>query len=295
MQLSPDWSPRAAWFQGGVFTRAQALADGATPDQVKHRVRRHLWVPVLGDGLRLAAAPATPQMLACSVRLTWPDAVVCRDLAGHLHGFPVPVPGIVDVWAPRERRHRAQVRTHRFALGPHEVVTMLGATLTSPARTLLDLLAHLPPDLARSLLAWAVTRRRLSVATIEKHLRTHPGRWGAQQLRSLVLLSSDGALSEAERRFLALLRAAGITGWQANTTVHDRAGIIGTVDVLFPDARLVVEIDGRSAHGPEQFQHDRTRQNRLVAAGYRILRFTWDDITRNSRATVAQLRALLGT
>ena len=47
------------------------------------------------------------------------------------------------------------------------------------------------------------------------------------------------------------------------------------VDIAFPKAKLVVEIDGREFHeGPEPFEQDRLRQNDLVNAGWRILRFT---------------------
>ena len=49
------------------------------------------------------------------------------------------------------------------------------------------------------------------------------------------------------------------------------------------------------------FQADRTRQNRLVAAGYTVLRFTWadltlrpDDVGTQVAATLARLRVAAG-
>ena len=50
--------------------------------------------------------------------------------------------------------------------------------------------------------------------------------------------------------------------------------------MLFADARLVLEVDGRTHHSNgDRFKWDRTRQNLLVLAGYTVLQFTWWDIT----------------
>ena len=51
-------------------------------------------------------------------------------------------------------------------------------------------------------------------------------------------------------------------------------------DIAFPAHRLVVEVDGWKHHGKylKDFRRDRTRQNLLTIAGWRILRFTAGDI-----------------
>ena len=90
-----------------------------------------------------------------------------------------------------------------------------------------------------------------------------------------------------------LLRRAGITGWVANLSV-----VVGgrryELDIALPEIRLAIEIDGYAYHsGDEQFQRDRTRQNALIAAGWRILRFTWADINDRPDYVVAQIRRLL--
>ena len=51
---------------------------------------------------------------------------------------------------------------------------------------------------------------------------------------------------------------------------------------------MAIEVDGYEHHSsPEAFQRDRTRQNRLVALGWTVLRFTWDDVVKRP-AMVAQ-------
>lgn len=74
---------------------------------------------------------------------------------------------------------------------------------------------------------------------------------------------------------MALLRSGGITGWEANVPIRDHEGLIGVGDIVFRRAKVVIEVDGWAFHvSPAAFQRDRARQNRLVAAGWTVLRFT---------------------
>ena len=89
-----------------------------------------------------------------------------------------------------------------------------------------------------------------------------------------------------------LLRRSGIRGWHANRAIRDARGLIGIGDVVFPEVKLVIEIDGWAYHAdPEPFQRDRERQNRLVAAGWTVLRFTWRDLTEHPDRVVRLVRA----
>ena len=59
--------------------------------------------------------------------------------------------------------------------------------------------------------------------------------------------------------------------------------------LLWPDARLIVEIDSWDAHGtPTAFQNDRSASNGLQLSGYVVLRFTDSELERDP-ARVARL------
>jgi very-short-patch-repair endonuclease len=76
--------------------------------------------------------------------------------------------------------------------------------------------------------------------------------------------------SELERRFLALIREAGLPEPQANVLVE---GFL--VDLFWPEARLVVEIDSYGFHRlRREFNSDRYRDAKLQLAGYIVLRVT---------------------
>ena len=55
----------------------------------------------------------------------------------------------------------------------------------------------------------------------------------------------------------------------------------GGFDLAWPEVRLAVEVDGWETHGSrEAFQDDRERDALMVAMGWRVLRFTWDDVVK---------------
>jgi hypothetical protein len=158
------------------------------------------------------------------------------------------VRGPVDVTVPAPRcpRHR-EIRVHRAQLFPPDEVTRLRRIpITAPARTLLDLAVVLPSRELEQALALAKrmypgTQRRLLGL-----LARYPARAGTRTLRRLLDGPGRPALtrSEAEERFLELVRRAGLPAPEANARLHGYE-----IDFFWPDAKIAVEIDGFAFHG----------------------------------------------
>lgn len=90
------------------------------------------------------------------------------------------------------------------------------------------------------------------------------------------------------------MKSAGIRGWKANQAIYDEHGLIGIGDFVFEEAKLVAEIDGQAWHvTPDRFQSDRTKQNRLNDAGWKVRRFTWKDLTETPKETLHRVRMSL--
>ena len=68
-------------------------------------------------------------------------------------------------------------------------------------------------------------------------------------------------------------------------------GLLGRADLYYPAARLVLEYDGGN-HRDRLVQDDR-RQNLLVNAGFRLLRFTAGDIHNRPEVVESQVRGAL--
>jgi very-short-patch-repair endonuclease len=72
----------------------------------------------------------------------------------------------------------------------------------------------------------------------------------------------------------------------------DDGGLIARVDFAYPEVRLAIEVDGYAHHSSrKQWESDLARQNRLIAAGWRVLRFSSRDV--NDHAAPAAVERVL--
>lgn len=115
-------------------------------------------------------------------------------------------------------------------------------------------------------------------ASLTSALAALSGTRGNDRRRIAVAAAESNPWSYAELRLHRVLRTAGITDWVANQPLAvGRATVFP--DVRLRRARLILEFDGRESHeGRAAFLSDRERENLLVAAGYRVLRFGWDHL-----------------
>src|SRR5690606_38711800 len=99
----------------------------------------------------------------------------------------------------------------------------------------------------------------------------------------------------AERRFWALIHpwrdTAGPLGWHWR-----RQAPVGpyVVDFICKRIGLVVEIDGDSHYDAAGIAHDARRTAFLAGLGYRVLRFTNDDVMDNADGVFEVMLGVLG-
>lgn len=285
--------PPVAQHQGLTFSTAQAVAAGMSKNQVAYRIKTGVWQRVAGDALRHRDDSVTPQMLAFAAHLTWPDAVLCGPNVAALQGLKVPGLNEVHVIPPFPLPPRLRMVQHQVKLGPDEWWEWHGVKVTSWTRGIMDALVMLPQEEAQALFVWSRTREKVTIADFENHLKNSRGRWGTPRLRRFLADARAGIMSVAEARAHEILHRAGITGWEADVPIRDEQGLIARADILFRRHRLIVHIDGRAYHGPDKFQAERTQANRLAAAGYHQLNFTWDDLTLRRAHVVEQIRVFI--
>jgi very-short-patch-repair endonuclease len=170
-----------------------------------------------------------------------------------------------------------------------------GAPVTSLPRTVVDCLRVLPERDGLTLLDRALQVGWIDMPELTERARDLAGRRGAPRLVRLVRAVADGSRSTAERLLIGVLRSAAIVGWEANARiVDDRGRLLGVADVALRQAKVILEMDGWAFHvDPQRFQHDRHRQNLLVAAGWTVLRFTWRDLTERPGDVIATIVSVL--
>jgi len=95
--------------------------------------------------------------------------------------------------------------------------------------------------------------------------------------------------SEAERRLLALTRAARLPRPETNVRIGGNE-----LDLYWPRHRLNVEMDGSAVHSTPRFiENDRRRDAEMQAAGYAVLRFTRNQLFNEPEAVIARIAATL--
>jgi very-short-patch-repair endonuclease len=287
---------RIARRQLGLFTRAQARACGFSARQIRWRLDGDEWRPVLGTVL----APIDLRLTALVMDRAAPLAVAGGVLAG---------PSAARTWGigvPDNRIYLAVARNHhpsvrgiqylRTDLTRRDIYGWEGAGVTGRQRTVGDCLRILPEGAARDLLDRALQRAWITLPELVSYVRQSVGRKGVRKVQAMMREAAQGSRSAAERLAVVLLTAAKIVGWRVNVPITAGGELIGIGDIVFQAERLVLELDGWAFHvTPEQFQRDRARQNRLVAAGWTVLRFTWRDLTERPEYVVATIEAMLAT
>lgn len=227
-------------------------------------------VPLLPGVYATPTAAGQPLTRLRATQLWDPDAVLTHQAAACLTFWPKVRLTQVDIAVKHRVVRRAGYSSVRRVVPPDLIVLRQGLRCTSPALTALDLVdgyGAKPIDVL-------LHSRQATLDHLHEALASSAGRRGNVHRRRLVLESRDNPWSPAERQAHVLLRDAGIAGWIGNLRVKisDHTYYI---DIGFPARKLAVEIDGREFHvGEEEFEHDRWRQNDLINAGWRVLRFT---------------------
>ncbi|MCU0262318.1 MAG: endonuclease domain-containing protein [Candidatus Nanopelagicales bacterium] len=275
--------PDVAAAQDGVFTRLQARAEGFSDGRQRRLIRSGLWLPVAGRVLRNRAVPIGPWQRAWAVTLN--GLVVSHDTAGQIWSLATgeAMHGI------GRTRHSDVITAHHLELDDADVVDLGGLRVTTPHRTLIDLLCGQEPRESIPFVTDGLRRRLLTIDDLDAAAEAARGRWGADRARFVAVTCAGRPFSVLEWDAHVLLRGLG-AGWAFNVPIHDRDGLIGIVDAVHAASRTIVELDGRAYHGEDRFQHDRTRDQRFAALGYLTIRFTSDDVRRRPRDFVERIR-----
>lgn len=283
--------------QCGVIRRSQLFAVGVSRAQVDHLVRVGRLTRTEHNGVyRAAGAPRTPESAAWTAVLG-ARAVLSYLSAARWWGLPVEPDGRIHV-TRRERQKFAThklIRIHRTLLVPEAVTTRFGLRVTTRPETLLDCLGWLPLPATRNLLDRAFQQAWLAPCDLERRLDEQPGRWGNKRLAQLLRECRPGIEAESQRRLHRLLEQAGVRGWIANHPVAV-GGRRFRVDIAFPHSRLAVEVDGWAYHRTKQQRDaDIERYNLLMLAGWRVLRFSWEDVRDRPGYVLGVIRSVLVT
>ena len=263
---APDVAPPARvppQLKLGPFSIREARAAGVSETALRSRSWRRV-----SRGLYCwARLPDDPLKLLGAFQRRYPETTFAGKSAAWLHGLDVdPVHPIeVIVACNSEVRSRPDATVHHVDLEPGEAINVRALCATTFSRTFRDL------------------RRGLSSVDVlilaDEALRLGLGRF--EEL-------AEPAESPMETRLRWLLLNARLPRPQVQADLKDAQDrFIARADLYYPEAGLVIEYDGGGHR--DRLVEDNRRQNLLVNAGYRMLRFTASDLYNRPDAVIAQV------
>ncbi len=232
-------------------------------------------------------------VLACG-----PEAVLSHRSAAALWGLMRDGRNTVDVTAPGRRgRYLKGIDAHRHSsLRAQDRTLAIDIPCTTVAKTLLDFAGVASMREVQLAITQAEVLRIFDLTEMQEVIQRSGRQRGVGRLRHAIAdhdPRSERTKRELESRFLALCKRAGLPAPEVNVPLDLEGGEI-IADFLWRAPRLIVETDGRQFHGTAiAFENDRRRDQRLVLAGWRVIRCTWRQVVDEPNELVGTLRALL--
>ncbi|MEU4465609.1 hypothetical protein AB0G20_18150 [Streptomyces sp. NPDC024017] len=293
--------------QGGVLLTCRALESGWPARGLTRALRAEGWERLqAGAWAEPGRAPDLPTRLR-AVQLLNPRLVVSHRSAAALWRIETLVPAAA---APLEfidpaltfRGKARGVRVRRMLLDCRDVALRHGLRLTSPVRTLTDLLRTLPRDDALVALESAVTYRRVGGARraplagldLVGAALASPAQ-GLARARRWLDLCDPRAGSPAETIARMRMAEAALRP-ESQVELFTPLGRRVVLDFLFRREGLAVEIEGYAYHGTrEAHRRDVSRFNQVIQCPEvrTLLRFTAQDVFHHPDRMISEIRAAL--
>jgi very-short-patch-repair endonuclease len=289
---------RLASRQHGIVTARQLRALGVSTRARDHRVQIGRLHPihrgVYAVGHRNLSEKA---LFIAAVAAIGADAALSHVSAAALWGLMRPHgDSDVDVTVTRSIKPRPGIRLHvTRSLPPSDVTHHHGIPVTTPARTVFDLDQVLSERNLRRLVHEGEVQRLVTNDDLREQLHRSPGRRVGPRLRAIVDEGPVRTRSEFEEVTYDLLRRNRFPRPTTNTPLPGLPSWL-EVDFHFPGTSLVIEADGERFHGTRwRRRTDARKQAMIEAAGFRVIRLTWEQVTGDEAQTVRRLRRALET
>ncbi|HEY8710907.1 MAG TPA: type IV toxin-antitoxin system AbiEi family antitoxin domain-containing protein [Burkholderiaceae bacterium] len=299
--VSPDRHiAQVAHHHHGIVSKTQLLAAGLSESSIDLRLasgrlhRMHRGAYAVG----FPAATWEAKVMA-AVLAGGPHAVAGRRTAMYLMDIMPRVRNMpIEIMVPRQRPIAAVTWIRTGTLRPDETSVSRNVPAVGTPRMLVDLGYVMTKFQLTRIICQVAFRHLLNLDATKDCYDRNRTRRGNSMLPDairLYLSGSSGTGSVLEDEYLEVTRIAGLP----EPLVTPRLPLLPgfgelEVDTCYSQARLVVEIDGKSHLLPPSQATDQHRDALLRAAGYQVLRVTSADIRIHHSRMIQRIRALLG-
>jgi hypothetical protein len=216
--------------------------------------------------------------------------------AAHLLELPGGSGKIMEVSTSRPVTHGGIIVHRRAPLPQCDLSEVDGVPVTAPHRTILDLGAVCSEGIVEAAVDEARRRGLITFAQLRWHLAAagRRGVRGTAKLRRIMdARGEDKGPRESVLETLAgrLFRNSPLPMPVLQFPIYRAREFLGRCDFAYPDLKIAIEVLGWKWHyGKRQWEQDLRRRTHLVAEGWIVLEFTWDDVVKRPQYVIATIR-----
>jgi hypothetical protein len=265
---------------------------------IKYRISSGRWQQV-HPGVYTTFTGASGRNAQLWAALLWagPGAMLSHETAAELQRLAEKPVQVIHVTVPGQRRVRPVpgVSIHRSGRALAAVERDSNPPLTSVEETVLDLTqAALGFDDVCGWVTRAFARDLTDEGRLRAAMRQRPRLRWRNDLHELIAAAASGDHSVLEYRYdRDVERAHGLPEPVRQAPFADPDGRRGRRDRVYRQYGVVVELDGRLGHGPEDQWRDKDRDNAAAVDGHQSLRYGWEHVRWHPCATALQVATVL--
>lgn len=184
------------------------------------------------------------------------------------------------------------IQVHRSTLAASEVVVVDDVPMTTPLRTAWELCTLETVPTAVGFLDAMVRAGHLSTAALGLLAESMRGRWRHSRVEAVIPLVDGRSQSPPESWVRVACVRAGLPSPTPQFVVVANGVFLGQVDLAWPEAKLIVEYEGPYHFEKLQIARDDRRYAALVAAGWRVIRLSTNDL-RDLEGVIRRIAAEL--
>lgn len=295
------WARSLAAGQAGCLARWQLVPRGFTDRMITRRLANETWTRRHPGIYSMSGTPPSwEQDLWAATLAVGEKAVVTHEtalLAQAAANDRLVSRHPIVLTAPHGTHHRVRdAVVHQLDdVRPHHLVDRAGLRVSTQARAIVDIAATGGERYVARLLDHLLVERHTSLAKVAACFREvlRPGKPGMAKLARVLDARGPGYIaagSHLESRLLEALAAADLPVPHRQIPLPGNGEVQGCADVGYPDARLLVEADGRRWHTKvSDFARDRQRDVAAARAGWLTLRFSYEEITNDPQRVAASI------
>lgn len=294
----PDVAELAAT-QYGVFARFQLLALGVTNKQIEVCLKSGIWVRLAPGVYGFPGHRSTwSRRLWVAYLAAGERAIVSHQSAMadyRIPGFPRTDLHLTVPHPDHQRVRGATVHQSRV-LPAHHIIVFNGRRTTTLARSLVDLAPALSVARLGHAYESAIVNEHLTYSKMARTFRelANPSRKGMKKLGHVLDERGPGYVapaSELERRLHEIVELAGLPPLIRQHPLPGHHGVEGCVDGAHPEARLIMEADGRRWHTRlANLARDLARDKQAARVGWDTLRFIYEELTNDREESAATMQ-----